>query len=320
MADTSNFDPAVVPVTAVLPPKKAVVFPATLSRTIIIKRKPISGALPETGVSTEADRVLRIGSGYAAGTTRPLGRTIFTVEEEALYMPTLLGIQPNHPEWSGQLDAYWHNISRPVPLSGLILEVGKIYQSREEYDEDQKGGYMTIKGSPLNVADYLLWRYCLKYSAVANRIEDMHKSDRILFYIHDEAQATRTKVSVRKIKDDANRLRYQHENDSERMTAVIYCFNQVVPTNPIARSLLFADLADQYPQQFITIVSDSLLLEKGFVEACIAKGLLNRPVNSTLILYNGDTQVGNNINEAIVFLSDPKNTVIRSTLQSQLNH
>lgn len=283
-------------------------YPVVKSQKVWILRVKTEPPIPEIGVlvSSIVDSVMKIGPSFEGGQSRrPKGRVALTVEEEARLMPALVGVQPNHPEWDKRLDDYWHSISVNVPYTGLELEVGMRYTSADDL------------GTPINLAQYVLYRYCLVYRHVANSKADASKAPHIRFYIYSKEEEVKQRQASRSVKDTAFSTRISVQGDDKKVRAIITLFNLQPPEDPNERFLALCELSENDPARFITIATDENLLLKSFIERCITVGVLVRPLNTTLILYN-DSTIGHNMEEAVAFLKDASNNQTLQTLQVKL--
>ena len=139
------------------------------SKIVYIRRKAIT-LLPG---QEQGDLKKKIGSYFKDGTTA----RALSPEQEAKYLPSLIGSDPNKQDWAVKTDLYWKNIAVPIPHGvGLKLEIGVKYEN--ETDAAAKKN-----GLPINVANWILYQHCKKYNKVANSIEEVGKSPNIEFYI-----------------------------------------------------------------------------------------------------------------------------------------
>lgn len=284
------------------------IYPKVESKKAWIMRVRTSSVLPEEGVliSSITDTVQKIGSEFESWTSRrPRGRNALSRDEEQRLMPQLIGVQPTHQEWDKKLDEYWHNIGVIVPFAGLELEIGLTYESEND------------PGTPINLSQYVIYRYCLVYSHVANDQASVGKSPKIRFYIWNKEEEVKSRQVTRQTKDLAYKTRMDIEGDEKKVRAVITLFNLVPSEEPTERFLTLCDLCDTQPARFIQIATDTNLLIKSFIERCITAGVLIRPLNTTLVTYENIT-IGHNMDEAVSYLRDASNSLTLQTLQTRL--
>lgn len=287
---------------------KAVVYPYTESKIVKVLRKNLKPILPEIGVVGESarDYLLAIGSSFAGPNSGVLlGRTIFTAEEERMYMPGVVGVQPSHQEWDNILNEYWKNLYVKVPYDGLSLEVGFTYYS----ETDKK---------PISLDNFVLYKYCLKYSQVANSIDDINMSNKIRFYLMESTYVQSSKLKAKELRDRVFKLRLEMEQDIEKMKSLIILTGNPVSDKLEDLQLMLATIAENDPAKFLELARDKQLMERAFVERLIRNGICSRPLNSTLVMYDG-TVIGNNLTEAAGWLKIPANSEIYLSMKQQLD-
>jgi hypothetical protein len=293
---------------SVVPTKKAFKeYPFIKSEKVWIHRAKKKPVLPELGVvgETARDHQLRIGASFAGPQSGVLlGRVILTAEEERKYMPAIVGVQPTHQEWDKVLNEYWANLQVNIPYDGLQLEIG--YNLISETEKE-----------PLNVMDWILYKYCLRYSGVANTIGDVGSSTNIRFYLFKDSEEKAARTKLKQLKDEAVLARMEVEKDTERMNSIIILSGNVLQKYLAENQMLITDIADSNPAKFLELYKDKNLLEKAFVERLIGQGIMTRPVNSTLVIYDGN-QVGSNLEEVTFWLKQPANSATLLTLREQL--
>lgn len=283
-------------------------YPQVKTGQVIIRNKSVKTMLPEIGDVNSAEYYVRaIGGAFASfGSTLPLGRKVLTPAEEAAWFPSILGIAPNHVEWDKQLNNYWNSLYVNVPYAGLTLNTTITYRSKDDV------------GIPDNVANYILWRYCLKYKRVANSIADVNKTDNIWFYMWSKEEETKARLTDQQIKDRAFILRMEVAKTLDKATAVLLLYNVEPAKTTGELSVQLAEIADKDPNRFIKIASDDQLVEKALIKKYVILGLLKNPLNTSAIMYE-DKIIGNDYNEALAWLNHPNNTQAKATLMSQLN-
>src|SRR6266403_4273174 len=164
----------------------------TKSNKVFIKRKEITTAFYKKNIESMEEGNWKVGASIK---NNDVCRGL-SFDEEETYLPMLIGVQPKNDNWQKVTTDYWNNISKLIPKDGIELEVGFNYKDKEskdgqpatkEVDNAFKGESAKEEdkwqfGFPINVVDYVLWRYCLVYSHVANKKEVTSKSHNIRFY------------------------------------------------------------------------------------------------------------------------------------------
>ena len=297
-------------------------FPHQESKKVFIRRKQSLVLLP----GQDPDQAnLKIGASFKnQDTLRGL-----TPLEEARYLPNIIGVNPTDLGWSKAAKDYWQNISRPVPAgNGLELEVGFMWFKEEDYIHDKISPETERKGTPINIADYVLYRYCLLYSRVANTIDDVGKSPNILFYIYSKETEVAAKKVALTFRRDADMLYYKNMGDRSwtdwvlrvliagDKQAKIHIKDLTVITED-EKDILLKEYCDKNPTLFLQIGNDKRLELKAFIETCVVHGRLIRIPNTHTITFD-NTPIGHSLDEAAGFLLDAKNVQVYNTLQAQI--
>lgn len=324
--------------------------------TIVVKRNPSFKA--RLGEGVEADEVIyrrnRIGGGLR-------GKDVLrglSFEEEIKLLPSIAGISPKSDKWERTIKDYWSNISVDVPFfaeddkKGLDLEVGFRYNSAEDAEKGNEEERIEIAkyaaerhvgkeywmrfdkrlelGTPLNLEDFVLYRYCLVYSHVANRPEDKDLSPKIRFYMisSEEVKAevkTQHEVSMRSmaeyLKLIPNRSGVQDVIDilkPELISAAQRRGKDLAIDDDIQKDIALHEFQMENPVRFIAVVTDKRLKDRAFIERAITYGMLRRLPHTDTIMYGDNTKIGDNVLEAIDFLNDDKNKTVRQELSARL--
>lgn len=288
----------------------SVSYPIVRAETVWIKRRSTQPVLPVEGLNYQIgrDHKLFIGPAFAGpNTAKLLGRDILTREEEQKYMPQLINISTTHTEWDKILNTYWETLQVDVPYDGLSLNVGTIQKSESEEPE------------PINLFEWLLYKYCLRYAQCANSRDMMGASDRIRFYLWKDTEERSLKTSMLVWEDKATLARLEIQQDIEKVKSIIILAGHAVPLDMGERNSLLADVAKSDAQAFLKLVADKGLLEKAFVERLVRAQLMSRPLNSTLVVYD-NAQVGRNLEEAALWLKQPENSQVYLSLRQQLEN
>ena len=118
-------------------------------RKVIIRRKEVQGYLPK---EIRAGARVTIGSMYVG--RQPLKG--LDSEEAHKLLPDIIGLPSNHQEFPAAEKTFWANMSVKVPFEGVELDITT--------DDD---------GNPLNVMDYITYKWCQRHRHVAESNESM---------------------------------------------------------------------------------------------------------------------------------------------------
>lgn len=279
-----------------------------------------------------------------------------TPDEEIKFLPSILGLTNKSENWMRVVNDYWANFGKVIPTDdeGLKIEAGMWYESQEDADKAmaeeatekrkieeakvrnvryvEKFTVRASLGTPLNIGDYILYRHCLIYSEVANVPEDMDKSPKIRFYLFSKQKDTANKA----ISLEARRKAYIKYSESVAVPstkgALIYLlrsdidrYNRENPkkiltvSSEIEKDLTLEAIAVTYPEKFLSVVDDPMLLQKAFIERAIDAGEIRRLTNTEILYYGDNTKLGNNVVEAINFLSESQHADIFNTIKARIN-
>jgi hypothetical protein len=269
-----------------------------------------------------------------------------------MLMPNVLGVSPNSTDinWTKVVKNYWDSLSVDIDSSGKKLETGFSFDlndyARREYIEHLVKNNPEIKsnkklaefvmgykddkanvteeekwkyGTPINVEDYLLWRYSLNYRDVANNVEDANKSSNIRFYLHTEAERKRLeRQSLSSLKEAM--LQYgkliekgsiDSLNDVLSLMSTMSIVDIVQSKDLEDKQLQIGNFVQSSPSSFLEIITDKNLKTKAQINRYLAFNVIKKLSNTTIYVDALDTSVvlGNNLEECIIFFHNEKNNV-----------
>lgn len=310
-------------------------FPREFSSIVYIRRKKNSAQLPREGEWTD-ESIAKIGPGYS-------GQSVLrglTSDEEKRWLPPIIGIDPNSQNWEKATFDYWNSISKDIPPSnpdgsgGLKLEVGLKYDNEDQYLADinaPKSWADTCNkmplGTPININDYILWRFSLVYSRVANTPDDVGKSPKIEFYLFSQEKKVKDDILSLKQRRSATQLMYSHIGDREWVEFMLRMFikNDKAPTYGIKdlssisideKDILLDKYMQSNPVLFVLYGEDKALEMKAFIEFAVALGVLGRIPNTSTVTLDHET-LGNDLDQVVSFLNNPKNIDTLGRIKAQ---
>ena len=138
------------------------------------------------------------------------------------YFPALVGLSPNHADFTSRVKAWLSNIQFVVNENDVPLDISFVYNTKKDYldfkkkedaiDEDyakvDRTNLSVIKeaikkrvnalntlesekykvGHPVNLEQYIIYRHCLLYRDVAKDMAIVNSDPSVRFYIKDEAK------------------------------------------------------------------------------------------------------------------------------------
>ena len=302
------------------------------------------------------DTFSKINMDILGETHRKIGSSVSAVNKMLGYpdmlralMPQILGLDPSSRDvnWDARVKYYWDSLSVDIPSGGKKIEAGfqfdlddltrerhikevvekhKITTDKQLADfvmgftNDKPNvpeGYRWKYGNPINVEEYLLWRYILNYRHVANNIKDANKSPNIRFYLHTEEERQRAEKQKRKLKTEAmtKYVAFINKGSVDSIDDLIAVFSpdsiiDIVKGKDLEeKQVMIMDLVTNDPARFLSLITDKNVSTKAKIERFLAFGVLKKLSGTTVIVESADPSVviGNNIDEAIAFFNNTKN-------------
>jgi hypothetical protein len=253
-------------------------------------------------------------------------------EEMKMLLPTIIRTSPQDIDWHKKVAYYWDSVSYQIPSSGKKLEIGFSYDLNDgerkeaitslcskvkeiKTDEDLANYCEDLNkvkeedkfryGKPINLNDYLMYRYCLVDGDVANSIDVANKSTRIRFIISDPKQLQDFKRKHHAIKVKATHLYTEALSDESKVDNILYAMGvDITNMDKVDRELKLEELSSD-ADEFIKIVTDKNLIVRAKIERYILGNVLNRLPDSSIIVDATDVTctIGGDINEAINFFT-----------------
>jgi len=260
-------------------------------------------------------------------------------DEEAEYLPDIIGISPRDNEWRRAVIAYWNNISVGIPADGV--SIGKLqgkplkftigFKTKADKENFEKVLSLTEKaelgkkGLILDgVEDFILWRYCLVYSKVANRYEDINKSAKILFYLYSKETETRVEHQAFKLRVKANELFTQILMKPDMINAVLLMFGQDLTAYDTMQDkhLGLEALLKTRPADFINYMEDGNLAIKATIKQAVDAHIIHNPANTDSYYYgeNNEVTLGTTLTDAVLYWKSDtkKNQEIITAVKARL--
>ena len=311
--------------------------PVTVSKPVTIFRKESGSAYFKRNARNIPEGRYKIGSGIGS-----VNRMKSNPDELGVYMPILLGVDRQNPKYNELVDLWFNNISKNVGETGLNLEIGFTYKSesikesvleseRAIYERFDKAKKTTSKernvamdlrdkeiielektkykyGFPINVEDYILWRYCLVYTDVANDIIIVNKSGHIRFYIYDSSREANKEAIQLETRNEATKIYVKLLEQPERVNNMIWVDRKGVTNvdslQPVDKYKTLETMSRVEPHEFIKLYNDKDLDIKATIERMIHYDILKRLPNSNVIVDDNNDIVGNSMDEAIIFFKN----------------
>ena len=259
---------------------------------VTILRRPNYTNLPDD-VYAESKR--KIGSVFTASGDIIRG---LTFAEQKQYLPEIIGISPTDHEFGRACKDYYLNMTVEV-MGGLDLEVG--------LDDD---------GHPLNVIDYVKYKFVLAHPHVAKDEDALTGNKRLKYYISDGRKELEQATADLVTRKSAYKEFIKLTDNEDRMNMVlhVYGYNPAKLTHD-EKELQIEELQEDNPQYFIDICTDKNLEMTALINQALSLEALRRVGNSIL---DGDIVLGDSMEEAVIFLKDKKNSNVLTALKAKL--
>jgi len=173
-------------------------------------------------------------------------------------------------------------------------------------------------GTPIKVSDYLLYKYCMVYSQVANELALAEKSPNIRFYLHSEAEIKLAKERKHKADKDRMNIYIDTIKSVSKVENVLYALDKGDKVRSIKDDtdlfILLEEVSKERPAAFVAAAKDKNLVYKGTIEKYIATGILRRLDNTQIVVDAADPGIiiGNSLDESVSFFASKKNEAIVS--------
>jgi len=265
-----------------------------MSKKITIRQKEILNHLPK---AVRAEAVSKLSSVYV--NRQPLKP--FTPEEEKKYMQGILDVNPDHNDWPKYARNYWAEMSIPIGFTGVELEIG-----------------MDDNDMPLQIMDYIKYRFALKHPHVAMTKDEMDADFNKRFYIQDLTREDKSRNNEIQIKKDADKEFIKLSSSAKNMKRVLRLLSNVNPDRMTADQIenSLYEIKNSSPKKFFRIATDKNLELKAEIEEMVSAGVLRKIGNQIIFI---DEVLGDTTEDTVIYLKDKKNsgklTILRAKLK-----
>jgi len=264
-----------------------------MSKKIFIRRKELNNHLPK---AVRAEAISKLSSVYV--NRQPLKGC--TPKEEKELMQEILDVSPDHVDWPKHSKKFWADMTIPVGFTGVELEVG--------LHED---------GTPINVIDYLKYKFATKHPHVALTKAEMDGDYNKRFYIQDLSREDKVKNTAIQFKKDADKEFIKLSSSPKNMRRVLRLISQTNPdrmTDDQVENALY-EIKNSKTKKFLKIAKDKNLELKAEIEEMVTASVLRKIGNQIIFI---DEVIGDTLDDAVVFLKDKKNSGTLTILRAKL--
>ena len=262
-------------------------------RKIYVRRKETTGFLPKEVL---VGARVTLGSIYVG--RQPLKGV--EGEEAKKYLPGVLGIPYDHPDFPAREKDYWASLRVKVPFEGKELDISL-------HDD----------GSPMNVEDYIAYNWCVKHRMVAESKEEMNSTAGKKFYIYDPKRDLLKKNKQIQVAKDADKEFLKASTDVKRMKRLLRVLSNANPdklTDLEVENTLY-DLKTKSSAKFYKAAVDKDLDLKDEIAELVQQDIIRKIGNQHI---HGDETIGEDLSDTIVYFKNKKNSGAINALRAKL--
>lgn len=284
------------------------------NRTVTIKRNPITRIHPDLYI----DSVVSIGGAFNIETGDILRGLTF--EEERRLLPELLGVEATDLNFRKKASEFWADVNIIIPLEGKKLNV-----STERLFETIDGKKYPIE-VPINLRDYVYFRYVDSHREVAKDKEDCLGNPYAKFYIEDSTaelqKASNAFAKKKELSKKVLELTDGTNPDLQLLKSIVYVLKplhrQQIPASLEALSILLSDVSEKYPSEFLEAASDKDIKDRALVATLQEKGVITMAGNMIYDEMVGDSAVADDTDTFIKYINQPKQNAYKTALIARL--
>lgn len=227
--------------------------------------------------------------------------TGLTKDEEKKYLPQIIGVSANHPEFTTKAREFWATMGFLIPVGGVVLDI--------TVDEN---------GTPYNLEDWIKYKWAKRHKLVAPNKEALENDPRKKFYIHDPEEADRRKHATIQVQKQADIEFIKATQDPAKARRIVRMMNNVVNpdnlTDHQVENQLY-DLKNSDPARFLSIAQDKKLDVKAEIQEMIEHQILRKVGNQIIYI---DQVVGESMDDAVAWMQNQRNSTIVTDLKAKL--
>lgn len=269
---------------------------------VIVKRKKKTSYLPKaTQEMLETRKIAQVRS-HLMENNLPLNP--FTPDEEAKYLADVLAMDPKHADFRKECRAFWANKVLEVPQQGAVLNIT-----------------LDDKGYPVNVADWVTYKWLLIHARVDKSNEPTSNSQIKDYYMYNPNSEIKKANETVKLTTKAFKEFAKLEATPEKFDWVLRLFSTSKDLiNPLAMTELekenkLGELIQKNPDKFIEIVTDPNLELKFELELMVDMGIITKVGNRYI---DGDVELGIDAESAIAQLKSARYSKEYAVLKAKL--
>lgn len=262
-------------------------------RKIYIRRKETTGFLPKEIL---VGARVTIGSIYVG--RQPLKGV--EGEEAKKYLPDIIGLPYDHPDFPSREKDYWASLRVKVPFEGKELDITT-----------------SENGEPENIEDYITYKWCIKHRQVAGSKEEMNSTSGKKFYIYDPKKDLLKKNKAIQIAKDADKEFLKASTDPKRMKRLLRVLSKTNPdklTNLEIENNLY-EFKTKFAAKFYKAAVDKNLDLKDEIAEMVQKDIIRKIGNQHI---HGDETLGEDLTDTMIYFKNKKNSGAVNALRAKL--
>ena len=269
------------------------------------------------------DRKLVLGSEFESLTNSKI-KTGLSYEEEEFLIPYIIKIAKEDIHFKSKVEEYYLNFDVSIPYSekGLELEIGLekdnkplIYET-----ENQKGETVKVLNSPINITQYLKYRYCLVHSQIGKTEDESIGNPFYTAYIFDPDEKAKKQVNLLELADESMSNYLSIAQDDNKVAKMLRLFNidiVIVKDKNIRRTKL-KELAQNKPSEFIKLFNDEDLDLKFKITRMVDLGVLSVIGDAPYYkIKESQETIAAGMQEAVEWFKRPSNSATIQKLESE---
>jgi len=221
-------------------------------------------------------------------------------EKEKELLAEHLGISPEEDDFHKRCRAFWADLRVEVPSDGKVLTI----ETRED-------------GTPVDIYDYLVYKWAKKHKYVADTREDMLDDSTKQYYIYDPEGEMRNQNKVVGYKKQAYKELIKMSDDEDKIDMMITVLTDSDPDqmNKTQKENYLDQLIEDDPKEFVRVATDKSLEIKSAISEMVSLNILRKMGNQ---YWFHDEKIGDTLEEAVLFFKDKKNAETINILKAKL--
>tara|TARA_Y100000816_G_scaffold292419_1_gene287569 strand:+ start:2065 stop:2871 length:807 start_codon:yes stop_codon:yes gene_type:complete len=261
-------------------------------KKVFLRRKEAKGYLPK-----EILVAARVTLGSVFVGRQPLNG--LTPDESQRFLPEILGLPHSHPDFPRAEKNYWASLRIKVPFEGKEFDVS-----------------LDANGNPVNVSDYINYKWALKHPQVAETKEGMKVHNK-RFYIYDPERDLLKKNNAVQNAKDADKEFLKASQSEERMARLLRVLTNSKPEQLTAMQVEneLYEYKTKNPKKFYKACIDKDLDLKDEIAEMVQLDVLRKIGNQYI---HEDETLGETLQDTLVYFKNKKNSGAINAIRAKL--